>query len=79
MKEEPDSQEISVFLHELAFCIKNVRKEKGYSQDRLALEAGLARGTLSRIEKGLSDPQASTLAKIARTLGVSVSRLFPIP
>jgi transcriptional regulator with XRE-family HTH domain len=65
------------FLRDLAKQIAKVRRLKGYSQDRLSLEAGFARSTLSRLEKGVSDPQASTLAAIAAVLGVPIADLFP--
>ena len=40
-------------LRRLGAQIAKVRARKGYSQDRLYLEAGLARGTMSKIENGL--------------------------
>ncbi len=55
--------------------IKKVRKSKGYSQDRLYLEAGFSRGTMSRIESGKVNPTYLTLLKIANTLGVPVKKL----
>ncbi len=58
------------FLKELGARIASIRSSKGYSQDRLCLEAGFARGTLSKIESGKINPKASTLARIARTIGV---------
>lgn len=59
------------FLRRLGAQIKKMRTSKGYSIDRLYLEApGLNRGTISRVERGLVDPQASTLKRIADTIGV---------
>lgn len=68
-------------LAQLGAHIARLRASKGYSQDRLQLEAGLARGTVSKIENGLRDPRATTLIKIAQTIGVSPKRLldFKIP
>lgn len=66
------------FLRRLGKRIAKVRKSKGYSQDRLSLEASIARGTLSKIEAGLRDPRASTIFKIAEILEVSPGRLFEI-
>lgn len=57
--------------------IKKVRQSKGYSQDRLYLEAGFSRATMSRVERGLVNPTYLTLKKIADTLGVDVSKLLP--
>lgn len=67
-----------VFLKHLAAHVAKVRKSKGYSQDRLTLESGLARGTVSRIENAQADPQASTLARIAQTIGVPLSKLMDV-
>lgn len=64
------------FLKRLGKQIAKVRKSKGYSQDRLSLEAGLARGTLSKIEAGMRDSRASTLYRIAETLDQPIGRLF---
>jgi transcriptional regulator with XRE-family HTH domain len=67
----------SLFIRALALRIAVVRRERGYSQDKLALESGLTRGALSKLEKGTVDPRASTLAAIADALGVPVAYLFP--
>lgn len=64
-------------LLELGEKIKKIRKQKGYSQDRLYLEAGFSRGTMSRVERGLVNPTYLTLKKIADTLGVKLSKLLP--
>lgn len=66
------------FLKKLGAHIARLRKAKGYSQDRLCLEAGFARGTLSRIEAGLVDPQASTLARIAETIDIPAKKIFDL-
>jgi transcriptional regulator with XRE-family HTH domain len=64
------------FFDKLGAHIEKVRKSKGYSQDRVYLEAGFSRGTLSKIENGLVNPQIYTLAKLARTIGVPLKRLI---
>ena len=55
-----------------------VRKSKGYSQDRVCLEAGLSRGALSKIESGRVEPKISTLALIAITINVPLAKLTGI-
>ena len=55
--------------------IKKVRQNKGYSQDRLYLEAGFSRGTMSRIESGKVNPTYLTLLKITQTIGVPIKKL----
>jgi len=63
------------FLRALGEHIARVRKAKGYSQDRVYLEAGFSRATMSRIEQGLVDPQIWTLKRIADTIGVPLKTL----
>jgi len=63
-------------LKRLGKHVEKLRVSKGYSQDRLQLEAGLARGTVSKVERGLRDSRASTLIKIAQTIGVPPKRIF---
>ncbi len=63
------------FLKKLGTHIAEVRRERNYTQDRLYLEAGFSRGTLSKIERGLVNPQIWTLEVIAKTIGVSLDRL----
>ena len=78
MKESETDFDKSKFLVRLGEHIAKVRAAKGYSQDRLCLEAGFARGTLSKIENGLVDPKASTLARIAEIIGVPSKRLLDL-
>lgn len=63
-------------LIELGKHIEKVRRSKGYSQDRLYLEAGFSRGTMSRIESGKVNPTYLTLLRIAETIGVPVKKLI---
>jgi transcriptional regulator with XRE-family HTH domain len=41
----------------------------------LAARSGVGRNTISRIERGLVEPQAATLHKLAEALGISVAAL----
>lgn len=66
------------FLKTLGEHIAKVRKSRGYSQDRVCLEAGFSRGALSKIESGRVEPRISTLALIAITIDVPLSKLTNI-
>ncbi len=66
------------FLKKLGAHIAKVRKQKGYSQDRLCLEGDFSRGTLSKIENGLTSPEVYTLARIANVLNVSLKKLVEL-
>ncbi len=68
----------SLFLRVLGSHIAKIRKSKGYSQDRLCLEAGFSRGAISKIESGKVEPRISTLALIALTIGVPLRKITEI-
>lgn len=56
--------------------LRNVRKQKGLSQQELANRLNVVRQTVSKWEKGLSVPDADMLVKIAEILEVSVEELL---
>lgn len=56
--------------------LRNVRKQKGLSQQELAIRLNVVRQTVSKWEKGLSVPDADMLVKIAEILEVSVEELL---
>ena len=60
------------------FCdnLKTIRKEKGFTQEELAIKLNVVRQTVSKWEKGLSVPDADMLKRIADVLEVGVSELL---
>ncbi len=50
--------------------------EKGITQEKLALDAGLNRAYVGYIERGERNPSTDTLAKIAKALKVPLQTLF---
>lgn len=56
--------------------LKVLRKQKGFSQEELAVRVNVVRQTVSKWEKGLSVPDADTVIKLAEVFGVSVSELL---
>ena len=56
--------------------LRNIRKERGWTQKQLAEKAGIAREVVARIETGASQPTLSTLLKIAAALGVPITDLI---
>lgn len=56
--------------------LKNLRKQKGFSQEELAARLHVVRQTISKWEKNLSVPDADTLIRLAEILEVSVSELL---
>lgn len=58
----------------LSICTR--RKELGYSQEKLALEAGLDRTYIPKVEKGKINITINSLEKIAKALGVKLIDLL---
>lgn len=56
--------------------IRKYRRERRMSQEELADRVGLHYTTISRIERGISNPPVQTVNKIAKALKASLSDLF---
>lgn len=56
--------------------IKTYRKERGLTQEELAIRLNVVRQTVSKWEKGLSVPDADMLQRISEVLEISVSQLL---
>jgi transcriptional regulator with XRE-family HTH domain len=57
--------------------LRRLRKEKGLSQAKLAVMAGLDPSTVSQIETGARRANTRTLERLAAALGAEVADLFP--
>lgn len=62
-------------METVAERVKYARARKAWSQKELAEAVGLSAVQVSRIEGGISSPQAATLRKLAEVLSVSVAWL----
>ena len=60
----------------LARRIRHLRMKRGWSQERLAEEAGIHRVYLAGIELAQRNPSLKNLENLARALGVSLPKLF---
>jgi transcriptional regulator with XRE-family HTH domain len=56
-------------------AIRQLREERGLTQEALASEAGTTLSTLSVIERGLANPTWATISDIADALGVPMTDL----
>ena len=56
--------------------IKNIRKNKGFTQEELAVRLHVTRQTISKWEKGTSVPDAALLSDMAEIFEVSASELL---
>ncbi|WP_435258925.1 helix-turn-helix domain-containing protein [Thioclava sp. FR2] len=63
----------------LAERVRALRKERGWTLEQAANQAGLARSTLSKIENGQMSPTYEALKKLAEGLSISVPQLFTPP
>ncbi len=55
--------------------LRQLRVEKGLSQEALALESGLDRTFVSMLERGLRQPTLSSLFALAEALQIPASRI----
>lgn len=56
--------------------IKELRKANSLSQERLALNAGIATAYLGLIERGKRNPTVVTVENICSALGISLAEFF---
>ncbi|KDP85689.1 helix-turn-helix domain-containing protein [Cupriavidus basilensis] len=56
--------------------LAELRKQRGWSQEKLALESGMARSYLSGIERGMRNVSLINICALAGTLGVSASEML---
>lgn len=52
--------------------VRALRHKAGLAQERLALEAGIDRGYMGGLERGLHSPTLETIYKLLPHLGVSI-------
>ncbi len=59
-----------------AEVLREVRQERGLSQEELADRAGLHRTYISQVERGLKSPSLRSLEQIAQALDLPASALL---
>jgi transcriptional regulator with XRE-family HTH domain len=63
-------------LRRLALRLKELRRQKGWSQEELAEKASVQRSYIADLERGYRNPSVRTLVKIANAMKVSVRDLL---
>ena len=63
-------------MNPIAVNIKNLRREKGLSQEQFAQALHVTRQTVSAWERGVSQPGLDALGEMARVLGVEPEQLL---
>lgn len=66
----------TVLLPQPGLLVRVLRKRKGLTLEQLAAEVGLSKGHLSRYERGEKSLSVSSLMRLAKVLGSSVSALL---
>jgi transcriptional regulator with XRE-family HTH domain len=61
---------------QIGMRLKTARKKKGISQTALAAEAGISREYVRKLEAGGSNPTVGVLQRLAKALGVPLTRLL---
>lgn len=56
--------------------LADLRKERGWSQERLALESGLARSYLGGVERGQRNISLLNICRLATTLSIPAAKLL---
>ena len=74
-----EHEEIPVEPLNLGERVRELRKERNWTLEQAANQAGLARSTLSKIENGQMSPTYDALKKLALGLEISVPQLFTQP
>jgi transcriptional regulator with XRE-family HTH domain len=74
----PSIEEGEMLTIEAAFgaVIRELRKQKRFSQEDVAYESGLDRSFISLLETGRQQPSLVTIFQLAKALGVSPAQLI---
>ncbi len=62
----------------IEILIREIREKKNIRLEDLAKKAGIAKGTLSKIERQEQEPKLSTMILIARALKVEIKELYKV-
>jgi transcriptional regulator with XRE-family HTH domain len=71
------SAEEEEFTRRLGLSIREQRDAVGLTQDELANQAQLSRGSIANIERGMQSPQLYSLVLIAHALSCRLTDLVP--
>ncbi|WP_331536694.1 helix-turn-helix domain-containing protein [Acidocella sp.] len=63
----------------MARNIRRLRVMRGVSQEAFAVDAGIDRTYVSRLERGLENPTVAVLERIALALEADITELFVVP
>lgn len=56
--------------------LRKIRVDRGLSQENLAVDAGIDRTYVSRLERGMENPTVAVLDRLAVALAIEITALF---
>ncbi|WP_266019679.1 helix-turn-helix domain-containing protein [Brucella intermedia] len=62
----------------IGWNLRRLRKERNVTQEDFATDSGFDRGYISGVERGVRNPSALVLNRIAKALEVDVAELFDL-
>jgi transcriptional regulator with XRE-family HTH domain len=63
----------------VAWNLRRLRVRRGLSQENLAVDAGIDRTYVSRLERGLENPTITVLEQLAEALDAGIVEFFVVP
>jgi transcriptional regulator with XRE-family HTH domain len=73
---EVDDGYSNLLLRALGQRVRELRTEQGYSQEAFADKCGVHRTFMGTVERGESNLSFQNIARVAKTLDVTLSKLF---
>lgn len=67
---------MSQSIEHFSLVLRQLREERGWSQEQLAAQAGLNRSYLGEVERGSAVPSLVTVSKLASALDIRVSSML---
>lgn len=67
---------MSTSVEQFSLVLRQLREERGWSQEHLAAQAGLNRSYLGEVERGSAMPSLITVSKLAGALEIRLSSLI---
>ena len=63
----------------VAWNVRRLRVARGLAQEALAVDAGIDRTYVSRVERNMENPTVAVLERLAHALGVGIVEFFAVP
>lgn len=63
----------------VAWNLRRLRVERGLAQEALAVDAGIDRTYVSRVERNMENPTVGVLERLSKALDVEIVAFFVVP